>query len=184
MIEKEREVKILGIDLEAFEALLIEKGATLRLFEQQLNLIFSPPALYGTDSYLRIRTTKNLESGEEKSVLTLKINEGQEGIRTNREYTTPVEDAEVMSEILCLSGLREPVEAQKIRKSYLLRGAVIDLDKWSESVYPEPYAEIEVSSEEKLEEILHLLSIDPEQVSTRSIRQLMHDVKKREDTDA
>lgn len=172
-MKKELEVKILGIDLESFENRLTEKGATLNRFERQVNLLFDPPPFYGSDSYLRIRTTKDLESGEEKSELTLKIHEQAEIVRANTEYTTQIEDPEILSEILRLSGMGKPVRAEKLRKSYLFRGAVIDLDRWSESVYPEPYAEIEVSSEEKLQEVLEQLGIDAEQVSTKSIRQLM-----------
>lgn len=36
-MEKEREVKVLGIDLEEFEARLLEKGAKLIRFEKQIN---------------------------------------------------------------------------------------------------------------------------------------------------
>lgn len=74
----------------------------------------------------------------------------------------------------------KPIHAEKIRKSYLLRGARIDLDRWEEAIYPEPYAEIEVDTEEKLDAILTWLSIDKAQVSTKSIRQLMAEMKEKE----
>lgn len=183
-MEKELEVKILGIELEEFEQKLIEKGAVVQRFEKQVNLLFNPPALYGSDSYLRIRSTKNLDTGEERSVVTLKVHEQAELVRANTEFTTGVEDADRLAVILEKSGLGKPVRAEKIRKSYLFRGAVIDLDRWEEAVYPEPYAEIEVSSEEKLEDILQLLAIDPAQVSTKSIRQLMEEAKEGSSTDA
>jgi adenylate cyclase class 2 len=179
-MEKEREVKVLGIDLEEFEARLLEKGAKLIRFEKQINLLFDPPVMEGTDSYLRIRTSRDLNSGEESSVLTLKVHESAEQVRTNTEFTTPVSDPETLSDILWLSGLGKPIHVEKIRKSYLLRGARIDLDRWEEAIYPEPYAEIEVDTEEKLDAILTWLSIDKAQVSTKSIRQLMAEMKEKE----
>lgn len=178
-MEKEKEVKVLGIDIEEFEERVIDAGASFRLFERQENILIHSDSL-PEKSYLRLRITRNLTTGEESKTLTYKEYLGTETYRKNMEYSSEISDTDSLLTIFEHMGWDTSVRAFKTRKSYLLRGAVIDLDRWEEDMYPEPYAEIEVPSEDKLEEIIQLLNIDQEQLSTLSIKELM-DLKKQED---
>lgn len=172
-MNKELEVKVLGIDLDTLEKKLLDLGAVLRGDEHQINRIYAPPALEGSKSYLRIRSVKDQLVNEERTELTLKQHLHDEGVRTNLEFTTEVESGEVLATILVKIGIGEGVVAEKMRKSYALKGAIIDLDRWSDEIYPDPYAEIEVESPEQLEEILALLGIEEKMLSTKSIKELI-----------
>lgn len=170
-MEKEKEVKVLGIDIEEFEQRVLDAGGVFRAFERQENILIHSDHL-PDQSYLRLRITRDLTTGEESRTLTYKEFIGAETLRKNKEYSTEISNQENLLTIFEHIGWDTSVRAFKTRKSYLLRGAIIDIDRWEEDMYPDPYAEIEVPNDQKLEEIVQLLQIDPNQLSTLSIKDL------------
>ena len=178
---KELEVKILDIDKEKFEQLLIAKGGVLTGHEIQQNILFNPPALDPL-SYLRIRIAEDVQTGDTRRELTLKENIPNARVRHNREYNVTVEDTDTLQEILTRIGAGVPVVSTKDRKTYRLGTGTVEIDTWDAETYPNPYAEIEVESEDDLPAILELLEIREDQVSTLSIRQLIDALGKEERT--
>lgn len=172
---KELEVKVLNIDLEEMESKLKSLGATLIGKELQVNTLIDSKENYiqnNLDSYLRIRETKSLLKEEIKFTLTMKKNINREGIRENIEINTDISDKNAMLEILKSLGYYVFQEGHKERTSYVLNNARFDLDRWDELTYPEPYMEIEVNDEDELKEIVKLLDIPKENISTKSILEL------------
>ncbi|HLS53906.1 MAG TPA: class IV adenylate cyclase [Tissierellaceae bacterium] len=174
-MEKELEVKVLGLDLEKIEKRIIKLGGKLIAEEKQVNTLIDSkdrPIKSFTDAYLRIRETKDLLNKEERVTLTLKKNISLAGVRENHEFNTEVEDKEVMLAILKELGFDKIEVGYKDRRSYQLMEARIDLDKWDEKTYPYPYLEIEVEDLKQLNEICSILKIPRENISTKSIVEL------------
>ncbi len=172
---KELEVKVLGIDLEKIESKIISLGGKLISKEVQVNtLIDTKDNLLQNkkDSYLRIRETKSLLTGDIELTLTMKKNINRKDIRENIELNTNISDKKVMLEILENLGYYMLQEGFKERKSYILNDVRLDLDKWDDLTYPYPYMEIEVNNKEDLNNIIKLLDISKESISTKSIVEL------------
>ncbi len=172
---KEREVKVLDIDLKAVEERLIQAGAVMVKDEDQINWVFQAAALdtpEGELGYLRLRATRSRITDESSYELTLKMKESAEGLRVYEELTSQVSDPAVVIEILDLLGHPLRYRGEKHRKSYRWQGIDFEMDQWDEKTYPYPYLEIEVQSEEDLERALQLLEIPRELVSTKSISDL------------
>lgn len=172
-MQPELEIKVLGIEVQEFEQRILDSGGIFIGHERQENLLFAPEALKNTHSYLRIRKVDDLSNQTQYAELTLKENTECEHMRVNHEYTVPLEDPEIMIQILTKIGCGVPEGAKKYRKRYQLLSAIVEIDQWEEDAYPDPYAEIEVESADDLQAVLTLLQITPDQVSTQSIKQLM-----------
>lgn len=176
---KEIEVKVLNVDLDEMEERLLELGAKLIAKEYQTNIIFDSKDNYihkVLNSYLRIRETKDLLTGEVYINLTLKQNIGNENTRQNIETTTRIGNKDAMISIL--ESLRYHVigKGSKYRISYMYEDIRFDLDRWDENTYPHPYMEIEVEKEEDLEKAIELLEIDRNNISTKSIVELQQNL--------
>ncbi len=172
---KELEVKILNINLEDMESKLIDLGAILIDRELQVNTLIDSKENFiqnSLDSYLRIRETKSILTNNVKLTLTMKKNINREGIRENIEINTDISDKDAMLEILKSLGYYVIQEGFKERTSYALNDVRFDLDKWDDLTYPYPYMEIEVNDEHQLEDIIKLLNIPKEDISTKSIVEL------------
>ena len=179
-MEKELEVKVLGIDIGKIEEKIIQLKGQLIADEVQVNTLIDSkarPIKESLDAYLRIRETEDLLSGKSKVVLTLKKNIENEKLRENIELNSEIEDKETVLEILKSLGFDNVKVGHKERKSYRLHGARIDLDRWDKETYPFPYIEIEVESPSHLDEILALLEIGGENISKKSIVELQKDLK-------
>ncbi|NLN14666.1 MAG: class IV adenylate cyclase [Tissierellia bacterium] len=179
-MEKEFEVKVLGMDLDALEKKLIKLGGKLIAEEEQTNILIDSsqrPIKSYLDAYLRIRKTKDLLTKEEKTVITLKKNLGKDGIRGNMEISTEVKDEKVLLEILKDLGFDRVEVGYKRRKSYEFMDARLDFDQWDENTYPYPYMEIEVRDIKHLNKITSSLEIPQENISTKSIVQLRKELK-------
>ena len=83
-----------------------------------------------------------------------------------------IDDAHEMRAIFDLLGYGLVEEAKKHRISYAFKQCRIDLDRWDPESFPEPYMEIEGPNREAIDEVIAALSIDREQVSTKSIAEL------------
>lgn len=172
---KELEVKVLNIDLKEIEEKLIKLGAKLIDRELQVNTLIDTEDKFiekNLDSYMRIRETKSLLTGKLKLTLTMKQNINREGVRENIETSTDISDKEAMLNILRALGYIVKEEGTKERTSYELNGIRFDLDRWDEKTYPYPYMEIEAEDESQIEEVIKLLEIPNENVSTKSIVEL------------
>lgn len=179
-MERELEVKVLGMDLEEMEKKVISLGGTLIAKEIQTNTLIdsskSPIKGY-LDAYLRIRETQDLLKDEEITFLTLKKNIDKNGLRENIELTTEVNDKEMMLEIFKDLGFDKIEVGYKERRSYEFMESRLDFDKWDMNTYPFPYMEIEVRDMEHLQEVIRILEIPQENISTKSIVALRKELK-------
>lgn len=172
---RELEVKILDIDLDEMESKIKHLDATLIDREVQVNTLIDNDTNYienALNSYLRIRETKSLLKGNIKCTLTMKKSINREGIRENIETNIDISDKDNMISLLKDLGYYVKEEGKKERTSYSLNGVRLDLDRWDEKTYPDPYMEIEVNDEHELEIIVKLLEIPKEKISTKSILEL------------
>lgn len=179
-MERELEVKVLGLDLDALEKKILSLGGKLIAKELQVNTLIDSknrPIKSYLDGYLRIRETTDLLTDKVNVNLTLKKNINLESIRDNVELNANVEDKDAVLEILKDLGFDDIEVGNKERKSYELNGARFDFDKWDEKTYPFPYMEIEVSSIKHLNEVMTLLEIPQENISTKSIVDLKNELK-------
>lgn len=173
-MDRELELKVLNIDLDEMEDILIKKGAKKISEELQKNHTFSPKTSKEfPNGYLRIRE-KTVDGKKADTELTFKESvDDKEGIRVNNEYTTIISSTSNMIRILKEVGLVERYVGSKKRISYEYRGQRFDLDTWSEDVYPKPYMEIEFTNLNLVDEILEELGIDQENVTSESINELI-----------
>lgn len=174
-MEKEIEVKVVKIDLEAVEESLQDLGAKFIGEEYQRNLVFDarePLEKLKEDDYLRIREIKKPGCDQVSIELTFKENIGRDGLRQSLEQTVEISNSQTMVQILQALGYDLIEEGTKHRKSYIYENIRFDLDSWDKNTYPYPYLEIEVEKPEDLEKAIGLLNIDRENISTKSILQL------------
>ncbi|BES65182.1 hypothetical protein SANA_16210 [Gottschalkiaceae bacterium SANA] len=172
---KEREVKVLGINLNVVEERLIQAGAVLLKDEDQINWVFRADVLEtpeGELGYLRLRSTKSRITNDSTFELTLKMKESAKELRVYEEYTSQVSDPKVLIEMFELLGHPLRHRGEKHRKSYRWQGIDFEMDQWDENTYPDPYLEIEVESEDDLERALQMLKIPRDLISTKSIGDL------------
>src|SRR5699024_3366585 len=157
---------------EEMEEKLIAVGAKYLLKEKQINTIIDTTERdieKNLGSYLRIRETENLDTGEIKTIFTMKENISKEGIRENIEANTFISNKKTLIYILNRLGYEVVEEGYKERISYVYEDIRFDIDTWDEETYPYPYMEIEVKNEEDLKGAIELLKIDEKQVTTKSI---------------
>ncbi|SHH56109.1 adenylate cyclase, class 2 [Anaerosphaera aminiphila DSM 21120] len=180
-MEREIEVKLLGLDVEKIENQLINLGAKLIAKEYQENTTIDStvnPISNNTEGYLRIRYTKDLINKKEYMYLTFKEQITNKRVRENIEHTTEISNREEMINILKLLGYNIYDTGYKNRVSYIYKNARFDIDKWDENTYPYPYIEVESESESELYKLLKELNIAKEAVSTLSIAELKNSLKK------
>lgn len=178
---RELEVKILNMDLNELESRIQALGATLTSKEVQVNTLIDSKDNFiqnQLDSYMRIRETKSLLTDKVNFTLTMKRNIERDGIRENIEINTDIDDKASMLEILKALGYEVFKEGYKERTSYALGNVRFDLDKWDKLTYPYPYMEIEVNVEDELEDMIKLLDIPRENISTKSIVELADELNK------
>lgn len=178
---RELEVKILNMDLNDLESKIQALGATLISKEVQVNTLIDSKDNFiqdKLDSYMRIRETKSLLTNKVNFTLTMKKNIERDGIRENIEINTDIADKDSMLEILKALGYEVFKEGYKERTSYILGNVRFDLDKWDKETYPYPYMEIEVNHEDELEDMIKLLDIPREKISTKSIVELADELNK------
>lgn len=176
---KELEVKILNIDLDEMEKRIISMGGRLIAKEVQVNTLIDSserPIKESINAYLRLRETKDLINDKTNFTLTLKKIISTNGLRENIELNSDVDNKESVIQIFKELGYDLIDEGYKERKSYELHNARFDFDIWDQKTYPYPYMEIEVDSQESLDEIIKLLQIPAESISTKSIMELKKDL--------
>lgn len=172
----ELEVKLLNVDLDKIEKLLISKGAKLFAEENQLNRIIDTEdnkIRTSVPGYMRIRSYKDFISGEQKNLLTLKVKHITPGIRSYEEIETEISDVESTVSIFEHLGYKIINQNAKHRKSYSYEDVRFDLDEWDEEMGLNPYLEIEVPYKERLDEIIEEFGFDRKNISTKSIRDIV-----------
>ncbi|MCR3954886.1 MAG: class IV adenylate cyclase [Gudongella sp.] len=172
---KELEVKVLDIDVDDIQKLILSKGGKLIGKEKQTNTLIDStekPIKSFMDAYLRIRENHNLLDDKRTVTLTLKKNLPNSSLRENEEYNVFVEDRDALLKILEKLGFDKAKIGHKDRTSYSFLEGRIDIDIWDVDTYPNPYMEIEVLREQDLEDILKELEIPKEKVSRLSIVEL------------
>ena len=168
MIEKEIEIKVLGYRLDELKNMVEGLGAEFQGVEEQSNYRFETPKVK-EGSYLRLRVT------DKYSEFTFKKRLASEGARTNSELTTKIKDPNTFLKIMDEIGMSYSLQ-KKTRYKYLLDSFVFDIDLWDNDVYPYPYLEIEAASQEDLDHILTRLNIPKENISTKSIGELINEL--------
>ena len=171
-MEREIEVKVLHVDLDEMERRLVDFGGEKIGEEHQTNYLIDSAAhpIPAGLGYLRIRRIE--KDGGETVQCTFKEKKSDEGVRAYDEHTVIIDDAREMRAIFDLLGYGLVEEAKKHRISYAFKQCRIDLDRWDPESFPEPYMEIEGSNRAAIDEVIAALSIDREQVSTKSIAEL------------
>ncbi|MDY0236220.1 MAG: class IV adenylate cyclase [Gudongella sp.] len=174
-MEKELEVKVLGVDINNIEEKIVKMGGVLIANEEQINTLIDSknnPIKSYVDAYLRIRETKDNLTGSEKIELTLKKSIKNKELRENEELNVVLESKETMLDIFKNLGFTNVSVGFKHRKSYRFMDARIDLDTWDKETYPESYIEIELKDKKDLSVILDKLGINSKNISTLSIVEL------------
>ena len=82
----------------------------------------------------------------------------------------------MMTSILDKIGLKLQYKGQKERISYRYKGQRFDIDTWDKDTYPHPYMEIEFTNQSKIDEIIDDLEIDRDNVTTKSISDLINEL--------
>lgn len=175
-MEIELEVKVLGMNTIELEKKVIALGGQLIGEENQVNTLIDSkdkPIKSYLDAYVRIRETKDLMNNNSISTLTLKNNISTGNIKANEEFNVNIENKDVMLNIFKHLGFDDVKVGYKHRRSYWLEKVKLEFDTWDKKTYSYPYMEIEVKNSQDLDKIITMLNIPQENISTKSIDELM-----------
>ena len=174
-MQREIEVKVLGIVPEEIESKLINLGGKKVCRQLQTNYTFEPENGEFEKGYLRIRES-TVDGKKSPIELTFKEVKDDEEVRINNEFTVHIDSVSMMTSILEKMGIKLKYKGEKERISYRYKGQRFDIDTWDEKTYPHPYMEIEFTNQSKIDEILDDLELDKEMVTTRSISDLISEL--------
>lgn len=174
-MQREIEVKVLGIVPKEIEEKLISLGAEKISREMQKNYTFAPQTGEFEKGYLRIRES-TVDDKKTPIELTFKEVKNDEEVRINNEFTVHIDSVSMMTSILEMMGVKLKYKGEKERISYRYKGQRFDIDKWDKETYPHPYMEIEFTNQSKIDEILDDLDIDKSRVTTKSISDLISEL--------
>ena len=177
-MERELEVKVLGIDFDALEEKLKSSGARFLGREEQENIRINSEKLKikSEKGYFRIRKSLNSITNKTIYQLTFKEQVKDLKVRQSLEHTIQFDNLEEMISILKLIGFNIFNRGYKIRKSYSYKNARFDFDTWDKNSYPSPYLEIELKDKNDLEDLLKEFKIDKKNITTKSIAELRKDL--------
>lgn len=174
-MQREIEVKVLGIVPKKIEEKLISLGAERISREMQKNYTFAPQTGEFEKGYLRIRESI-VDEKKAPIELTFKEVKNDEEVRINNEFTVHIDSVSMMTSILEKMGVKLKYKGEKERISYRYKGQRFDIDIWDKDTYPHPYMEIEFTNQSKIDEILEDLDIDKSRVTTKSISDLISEL--------
>lgn len=174
-MQREIEVKVLGIVPKEIEEKLISLGAEKINREMQKNYTFVPQTGDFEKGYLRIRESI-VDDKKAPIELTFKEVKNDEEVRINNEFTVHIDSVSMMTSILEKMGVKLKYKGEKERISYRYKGQRFDIDIWDKDTYPHPYMEIEFTNQSKIDEILDDLDIDKSRVTTKSISDLISEL--------
>ncbi|WP_026880691.1 CYTH domain-containing protein [Fenollaria massiliensis] len=130
MIEREKEVKVFNLDLDALKRELLSKGAEHLGEEKQVNHILKVDLDENSKLKSLLRLREVYKSGKEAFYLTYKI-KGKDtgGLRNSEEITSEIKDKDSILKILEMLGVSVIELNYKTRDSYLYKDARFDFDE-------------------------------------------------------
>lgn len=171
-LEREVEVKLIGVDAQAFEKELLAHGAVFDVEEHQTNIhLDSSEHPLPSSAHMRIRLIE-VDGKVKKREWTYKKRLLCEECRVNDEYTVEITDENALRLLLQQLGYDKQITMHKVRRRYLLADYRIEFDEWDKDSFPFPYIEVEATTPERLCAFYSLFSIPKEKVSALSISEL------------
>ncbi|SEF51544.1 adenylate cyclase, class 2 [Caloramator fervidus] len=170
---KEKEVKIIDVNIKEIKEKLLKLGAKKLKNEFQENYFFNLPI--SKDGYIRIRKIIDLNNKKEKILLTSKIILCKNTIRQTLENEVEISSLEDGIKFLESIGINLVKKATKYRESYHLNEILIEFDEWNKEEFPYPYIEIEADDENKIFKLVNELNIDPSKVTSKTLDEIKKD---------
>lgn len=178
----EIEVRILDIDIDEMRDKLLKNRAVLVKKENQVNKLFDfeDNRLLKSNAYARIRIIKDLILNKDFFYMTFKRRIDDENInyKIMDEQEIKISDAIVGEKIFKSLGLNLTCEVNKYRESYKIFDVLVEIDVNDRNFYPNPYVEIEGNSIEEINKVVEVLGYKIEDVTSKSIFEIMRDLKK------
>lgn len=149
-------------------------GARLIKREFQRNHMYDFPdgRLYeqGDGSYVRLRVSRDRDTQQERTLLTVKKTLSRTGFKIADETETPVLDFVTMEQVLKALGLESIRVDEKLRDSYHWQNVVLELDEWAGMP---PYLEIEGPSTESITAALAPLGYTLADTTAANLKEVM-----------
>ncbi|HEY2587625.1 MAG TPA: class IV adenylate cyclase [Tepidisphaeraceae bacterium] len=127
----EIEAKMKVDDFDAVRAKLVECGATRVGAVLETNTFFDTPdrSLLAADRGLRLRRAKDLASGDERFVVTVKGPAQSGPLKTREEAEVNVDDGERAIAVLRALGYEPQLSFEKRRETWETGGCTVELDE-------------------------------------------------------
>src|SRR5438552_3283677 len=154
----EIEAKMKVTEHGSLRSVLKELGATKVGEFLETNTFFDTDdrSLLAADRGLRIRQNRNVASGKEEFILTLKGPRLHGQLKSREETEVTIGDSRTMTSLLEQLGFRVVLTFEKKRESWTLGGCHVELD---ELPHLGPYIEIEGPGEEKVMKVREQLGL-------------------------
>uniref|UniRef100_A0A7C4UDT6 CYTH domain-containing protein n=1 Tax=candidate division WOR-3 bacterium TaxID=2052148 RepID=A0A7C4UDT6_UNCW3 len=173
---KEREIKVLEVDLEEIEKKIVSKGGK-KVFEGEVITEFFD---FYDNSILKNKGVLRLRKYGEKTYLCFKKSLNSQGIKEMEEIEVEVDDLKKTELILLSIGLKIFEKVKKFRKSYEIDGVRIELERHLDdySFIPD-FIEIESEDTGKINEYLNILGFSMEDAKPWTIFDVIDYYKRR-----
>lgn len=127
----EIEAKMKVNDFEPVRESLTRSGATRVGVVLETNAFYDTPTreLLSTDRGLRLRTNRDLASGEQSYVITVKGAQQKSEVKSREEAEVSVEDGQKADDVLRALGFRPTLSFEKRRETWKLGGCKVELDE-------------------------------------------------------
>lgn len=166
----EVEVKIIDVDVNEIKQKILTHNAILTKKEEQDNYFFDLPDKT-VEGYIRIRKSKNLLEGSNKTIITIKKIISKDEVRITNETEIEIKSVDEGLKFLQELGLKQNKVAYKYRESYLLQNVLIEFDKWNNEEYPDPYIELE-GDKDAIYNLIKLLEIDSSKITSQTLDEI------------
>lgn len=162
----EYECRLLGINKENFEKLLLEKGAVKKddYYQKRYTYDFNPKK---ENKWVRLRTNGKINT------LTIKEITNNKAIDGTNELEIEVSDFTKANEILNQLGYIYRNYQENKRTTYTLDGVEIDIDSWP--MIP-TYVEIEGKSKEDVYNIIDKLNLPKKDITYLDVTGIYNDI--------
>ena len=166
VMEKERELTILDIDVEDFINTLENLGAQKQGEFLQRRYVFDVKPV-NPNKWIRLRTNGK------KTTLTIKEIKDKNSIEGTNELEITVDDFDKTNEMLNELGYQSRNYQENYRRVYLLENTEISIDSWP--LIP-TYAEIEGKTNEDVEKVLKLVNNKDYKVTTFDVESIYREI--------
>jgi len=166
-MKKEIEIKILNINPRKLRNTIKKLGGKQILRPTLLRELY-----FESPSGERVYSSFRLRSEGEKNFLTLKVKRNDKRFEIRDEYEVEVSDFAVTKSILELAGFKIFRQREKIRESYCVGTAHIEVD-----TYPgmRPYAEIESTNKKEIEKFIEKIGFPLEYATKKTATEVIRD---------